>query len=92
MEWRHSTGLDDREASPSDERCVRDDESSVKPEKEDRGHASDEVGSSESEEMDAEEMATEDEEELWRRVERDRFPREEMEERGDQKSFPEKKI
>ena len=82
LEWRHSTGVDDSETSPSDKRGVRDDESSGGPANEDRRHASEEVSSSESEEMDAEEMATEDEEELWRRVERDGFPREEMEKRG----------
>ena len=56
--------MDDREASPSDERCVRDDESSGRPEKEDLRHTSEEFSSSESEEMDVEEMVTEDEEEL----------------------------
>ena len=54
MEWRHFTGVDDREASPSDERGVRDDESSNTPEKEDRRHTSEEGSSSESEEMDEE--------------------------------------
>ena len=58
------------------------DESSGRPENENRRHTSEEVSSSESEEMDVKEMATEDEEELWRRVERDGFPREDMEERG----------
>ena len=38
-----------------------------------------EVSSSESDEGDVEEMPTEDEEELWRRVERDGFPREDTE-------------
>ena len=38
-----------------------------------------EVSSSESDEGDVEEMSTEDEEELWRRVERDGFPREDTE-------------
>ena len=47
-----------------------------------------EVSSSESDEDDVEEMSTEDEEELWGRVERDGFPREdaEMGERSD--GFP----
>ena len=51
--------MDDREASPHDERGVRDDESSGKPEKEDQRQAAEEVSSSASEEMDVEEMATE---------------------------------
>ena len=76
MEWRHSTGVNDREASPSDERGVRDDEGSGEPENDDRRHAAEEASSSESDEVDVEEMTTEDEEELWRRAERDGFPRE----------------
>ena len=40
--------------------------------------AAEEVSSSESDEGDVKEMYTEDEEELWRRVERDGFPREEV--------------
>ena len=91
MEWRHSTGVDDRETSPSDERGVLDDEISGGPENEDRRHAAEEVSSSESDEIDAEEITTEDEEELWRRVERDGFPREEMEKRVDPRGFPEKR-
>ena len=38
-----------------------------------------EVSSSESDEDDVEEMSTEDEEELWRRVERYGFPRDNTE-------------
>ena len=38
-----------------------------------------EVSSSESDEGDVEEMSTEDEEELWRRVELDGFPRDDTE-------------
>ena len=41
--------------------------------------AAEEVSSSESDDGDVEEMSTEDEEELWRRVERDGFPREDTE-------------
>ena len=37
--------------------------------------------------MDVEDMATEDEEELWRRVERDGFPRDETEEGGRPEGF-----
>ena len=41
--------------------------------------AAEEVSSSESDEGDVEEMSTEDEEELWRRIERDGFLREDVE-------------
>ena len=41
--------------------------------------AAEEVSSSESDEGDVEEMSTEDEEELWRMVERDGFSREDTE-------------
>ena len=41
--------------------------------------AAEEVSSSESDEVDVEEMTTEEEEELWLRVERDGFPRENTE-------------
>ena len=41
--------------------------------------AAEEVSSSESDECDVEEMSTENEEELWRRIERDGFPREDTE-------------
>ena len=88
MEWRHDAGVDDTEASPSEERGVRDDESRGEPEKEGRRHAAEEVSSSESDEMDVEDMKTEDEEELWRRVERDGFPRVETEECGRPGGFP----
>ena len=51
-----------------------------------------EISCSEGEEADVVDMITEDEEELWRRVEREGFPREEISECGDQKISPEKKI
>ena len=47
-----------------------------------------EVSSSESDEGDVEEMSTEDEEELWRRVERDGFPREDTEVGKDRMDSP----
>ena len=53
-----------------------------------RRRTAEEVSSSESDEVDAEEMATEDEEELWRRVERDGFPREETVAGGIPDGFP----
>ena len=78
MEWRHATGVEDRETSPEEDRVVRDDEEGVVvPDKEASRRTAEEVSSSESDESDVEEMSTGDEEELWRRVERDGFPREE---------------
>ena len=41
--------------------------------------AAEEVNNNESDDVDVEEMSTEDEEELWRRVEREGFPREDTE-------------
>ena len=72
--------MEDRETSPEEDGVVRDgDERVVGPEKEVSRRAAEEVSSSESDEGDVEEMSTEDEEELWRRVERDGFPREDTE-------------
>ena len=89
MEWRHATGVDDREASPEDERVVRDDdEGVVGPDKEVSRRAAEEVSSSESDEGDVDEMSTEEDEELWRRVERDGFPREKTEVGGRLDGFP----
>ena len=80
MEWRHPTGVEDRETSPEEDRVVSDgDERVVGPEKEVSRRAAEEVSSSESDEGDVKEMSTEDEEELWRRVERYGFPREDTE-------------
>ena len=80
MEWRHATGVEDREASPEDKRVVPDDdEGVVGPDKEVSRRTAEEVSSSESDKGDVEEMSTGDEEELWRRVERDGFPREDTE-------------
>ena len=65
MEWRHATGVEDRETGPGDERVVRDDdEGVVGPYKEVSRRTAEEVSSSESDEGDVEEMSTEDEEEL----------------------------
>ena len=47
-----------------------------------------EISSSESDDGDVEEMATEDEEELWRRVERDGFSRGDTEEGERPDGFP----
>ena len=80
MEWRHATGVEDREAGPDEEGVVRDgDEEVVRADKEVSRRTAEEVSSSESDEGDVEEMSTEDEEELWRRIERDGFPREDTE-------------
>ena len=77
MEWRHATGVEDLKTSPEEVRVVRDgDERVDEPGKETSRRAAEEVSSSESEEGDVEEMSTEDEVELWRRVERYGFPRE----------------
>ena len=46
-----------------------------------------EVSSSESDEAELRDMTTKDEEELWRRVERDGFPIEETEEGGIPEGF-----
>ena len=79
MEWRHATGVEDRETNPDGEGVVRDGDEEVVPDKEASRRTAEEVSSSESDEGDVEEMSTEDEEELWRRVERDGFPREDTE-------------
>ena len=80
MEWRHATGAEDRETSPEEDRVVRDGDGGVdEPNKEVSRRAVEEVSSSESDEGDVEEMSTEDEEEIWMSVERDGFPREDME-------------
>ena len=79
MEWRHATRVEDRETVPEEERVVRDDEEVVGPDNEVSRRTAEEVSSSESDAGDVEEMSTEDEEELWRRVERDGFPREDTE-------------
>ena len=80
MEWRHATGVEDRETGPDEEGVVRDDDEGVVGlDKEVSRRTAEEVSSSESNDGDAEEMSTEDEEELWRRVERDGFPREDTE-------------
>ena len=80
MEWRHATGVEDRENSPEEERVVRDGDGRVdETDKEVSQRAAEEVSSSESDEGDVEEVSTEDEEELWRRVERDGFQREDTE-------------
>ena len=69
--------MEDRE---EEDRGVRDGgESVVEPDNGVSRRTAEEVSSSESDEVDVEEMTTEDEEELWRRVERDGFPREETE-------------
>ena len=70
--------MEDRETGPDEEGVVRDDEEVVGPDKEVSRRTAEEVSSSESDEGDVE-MSTEDEEELWRRVERDCFPIEETE-------------
>ena len=78
MEWRHATGVEDRETSPEEDRVVRDGDGRVdEPDKEASRRAAKEVSSSESDEV--EEMSTVDEEELWRMVEWDGFPREDTE-------------
>ena len=79
MEWRHATGVEDRETGPDEERVVREDEEVVGPGKDVSRRTAKEVSSSESDEGDVEEMSTEHEEELWRMVERDGFPREDTE-------------
>ena len=80
MEWRHATGVEDLETGTDEARVVRgDDEGVVGPDKEVSRRTAEEVSSSGSDEADVEEMSTEDEEELWRRVERDGFPREDTE-------------
>ena len=71
--------MDDRETSPGEERGVREDEGSEEYVKKVRRRAKEEVSSSKNDEVDVEEMATDDEEELWRRVEMDGFQREEIE-------------
>ena len=87
MEWRHATGVEDLETGPDEERFVRDGEGGVIRDGDeelvlDKGasrRTAEEVSSSESDDCDVEEMSTEDEEELWRRVGRDGFPREDTE-------------
>ena len=59
----------------------------VEPDTEVSRRAAEEVSSSESDEVDVE-MTTEDEEELWRRVEMDGFPREDTEVGGRPDGFP----
>ena len=88
MKWRHATGVDDSEVSPSEGRGVREEDESDEHDTEERRRTAEEVSSSESEKVDVEEMATEDEEELWRRVERDGFPREETVVGGRPDGFP----
>ena len=89
MEWRHATGVEDRETGPDEERIVRDDdEEVVGPDKEVSRRTAEEVSSSESDEGDVKEMSTEDEEELWRRVELDGFPRDETEVGERPEGFP----
>ena len=83
MEWRHTGCVDDREASQGDGRGVRDEEVSDEREKEESRRVAEEVSSSERNEADVMDMATVDEEELWRRVERDGFPKEDTEEVGE---------
>ena len=83
--------MDDRETSPEEDRVVRDGVERVdEPDKEVSRRAAEEVSSSESDEVDVEEMSTEDEGELWRRVERDGFPREGVEVGGMPDGFPRK--
>ena len=80
MEWRHATGVEDRETSPEEDRVVRDGDGRVdEPGKEPSRRAAEEVSSSESDEGDMKKMSTEDEEELRRSVGRDGFPREDTE-------------
>ena len=67
---------------PGEERGVCDDESSGEPEKEDRRHTTEEVSCSRIEEADVGDIPTEDEKVLWRSLERDGFPREEISEWG----------
>ena len=67
-----------RRGGTCDERGVRDDESSGEPEKEDRRHTAEEVSCSRIEEADVGDIPTEDEKVLWRSVERDGFPREDI--------------
>ena len=65
MEWRHATGVEDRETGTDEARVVRgDDEGVVGPDKEVSRRTAEEVSSSGSDEADVEEMSTEDEEEL----------------------------
>ena len=72
--------MENRETSPEEDRVVRDgDKRADGPDKEVSRRAAEEVSSSESDEGDVEEMSTKDEEEFWRRVERDGFPREDTE-------------
>ena len=72
--------MEDRETGTDEARVVRgDDEGVVGPDKEVSRRTAEEVSSSGSDEADVEEMSTDDEEELWRRVERDGFPREDTE-------------
>ena len=53
MEWRHATGVEDRETSPEEDRVVRDgDERVDMPEKEVSRRTAEEVSSSESDEGD----------------------------------------
>ena len=47
MEWRHATGVEDRETGPYDERIVRvDDEDVVGPDKEVSRRTAEEISSS----------------------------------------------
>ena len=92
IEWRHATEVEDREASPEEDRVVRDyEERGDEPDKQVSHRAAEEVSSSESDEVDMEKMTTDDEEELWRRVERDGFPREYTEVGGRPDGFPREK-
>ena len=54
MEWRHATGVEDRETGPDEDRDVRDgDGQSVEPDKEVGRRTAEEVSSSESDDSDA---------------------------------------
>ena len=68
MEWRHATGVEDLETRPEEDHVVRDGDGGVDEPGKSSGRTAEEVSSSESDEGDVEEMSTEDEEELWRRV------------------------
>ena len=91
MECRHAAGGDDGETGPGEERGVRYDGISYEHWKDDGRRAAEEVSSSESEEAQVGDMPTDNEEELWRRVERDGFPREETAEYWRREGYPGKR-
>ena len=58
MEWRHSTGVDDTDVSPSEGGGVRSEKESDESDEEKGRQTAEEASSSENEEVDVEEMAT----------------------------------